>query len=238
VPDKINLKYMDTERPWLKNYPSGVPANINIDQYENINAFLKESLAKYKTKKAFSSRGKEITYAQLDKMSLQLAAYLQSRGLEPGDRIALMMPNLLQYPIATFACLRAGLVLVNTNPLYTTKEMLHQFNDSGVRGIIIAENFAANLQQIIEQTQIKVVITTSIGEMLGVIKGRITDFVVRKVKRMVPKFSIPNTTSFSDAIKQGRKFTIKTFEDSQVKRWHCARCRCTTFLHSLYTAWP
>lgn len=204
---------MSSERPWLTNYPNGVPANIDTDHYENLNAFLKEAMTKYKSQKAFSCMGKEISYGQVDKMSLQLGAYLQSRGLQPGDRIALMMPNLLQYPVAIFGCLRAGLICVNTNPLYTPKEMLHQFKDSGVQGIIIAENFAANLEKIIDQTQIKVVITTSIGEMLGFFKGRMTDFVVRKVKRMVPKYDIPNTTRFSDAVKMGRKFTLKSFED-------------------------
>jgi len=142
-------------RPWLQNYPSGVPANIN----------------------------------------------------PRGDKVALMMPNLLQYPIALFGALRAGLVVVNTNPLYTPREMRHQFTDAGAKAIVIAENFAANLEKVIGDTQIKTVIVTSIGELLGTVKGTITNFVVRKIKRMVPKFNIPNTVTFNEALKQGKKFT-------------------------------
>lgn len=205
---------MSEARPWLKNYPTGVSANIDPEQYPNQVAILNEAFARYKSMPAFACMGKEISFHQVNKQSTQLAAYLHSRGLEPGDRLAIMMPNLLQYPIAIFACLKAGLVCVNTNPLYTPREMLHQFVDSGVKGIIIAENFAANLQQILDQTEIRVVIITSIGELLGAIKGRFVDFAVRHFRHMVPKYNISNTVKFSAAVKAGRKFTIKPFDDT------------------------
>lgn len=196
------------QRPWLKNYPKGVPVNIDADAYPNLVSMLQESFSKYSEKPAFSCMGKTITFSQLDRLSAQFGAYLLSRGLEPGDRVALMMPNLLQYPIALFGALRAGLIVVNTNPLYTPREMLHQFNDSGAKAIVIVENFAANLQKILPETQIKTIIVTSIGEMLGFPKGAIVNLVVRKIKKMVPAFNIPNTASFSEALSQGKKFTL------------------------------
>lgn len=194
------------EKRWLKNYPSGVPANINADKYECLLEMFDEVFEQYTNKPAFSCMGKTLIFKDIDTHSRHFAAYLQSRGLEKGDRIALMMPNLLQYPIALFGALRAGLVVVNTNPLYTPREMKHQFQDSGVKAILIAENFASNLEEIIDETDIKMVITTSIGEMLSTIKGAIVNFVVRRIKRMVPKYNIPNTVKFSDALKQGQKF--------------------------------
>ena len=200
-------------RPWLKNYPKGLPANIDTDLYPNLNAFISEAMEKFAKKPAFYCMGKSLTYEEVDKMSRNFGAYLQSRGLKPGDRVAIMMPNLLQYPIALFGCIRAGLVVVNTNPLYTPREMLHQFNDSGVKGIIIVENFASNLQEILGQTKIETIILTSIGEMLGSVKGSIVNFVVRSVKRMVPKYELPNIICFKDAVQQGKRFTINTFDD-------------------------
>ena len=175
-------------KPWLHHYPAGVPVKIEPDQYPTILHLLRENFARYGKLKAFSCMGKELTYAEVDRLSNDLGAYLQSRGLQPGDKIALMMPNLLQYPIALFAALRAGLVIVNTNPLYTPREMLHQFNDAGVKAIIVAENFGANLQKILPETSINTIITTSIGEMLGTVKGSIVNFVVRKLKGMVPPY--------------------------------------------------
>ncbi|MEP6795493.1 MAG: AMP-binding protein [Saprospiraceae bacterium] len=208
---------MAESRPWLKHYPKGLPANIDVDQYPNLNSFLSEAMEKFADKTAFYCMGKSMTYGEMDKASRQMAGYLQSRGLKPGDRVAIMMPNLLQYPIALFGCIRAGLVIVNTNPLYTPRELLYQLKDSGVQGIIIVENFASHLQEIIGETQIETEILTSIGELLGTIKGSIVNFVVRKVKRMVPKFSIPNTVTFKDAIAHGKNFTIKEFEDGPDK---------------------
>ena len=199
---------MSDTKLWLKDYPKNVPANIDADAYPSVVAMLDEVLVKYAARPAFVFMGKSLSFGELDQASKNFAAYLHSRGLEPGDKIALMMPNLLQYPIALFGALRAGLVIVNTNPLYTPREMRHQFKDSGAKAIVIAENFAANLQQILHETEIKVVITTSIGELLG-FKGAIVNFMVRKVKKLVPAFSIPNTTNFKDALTQGVKFTIK-----------------------------
>ena len=200
---------MTEQRPWLKNYPKGIPANIDADAYVTLVQMFEEVFEKFRKKPAFSCMGKELSFEQVDKMSRQFAAYLHSRGLEPGDKIAIMMPNLLQYPIALFGALRAGLVVVNTNPLYTPREMLHQFSDSGAKAIVIAENFAANLQKIIGDTEIKTVIVTSIGELLSFPKNRIVNFVVRSLKKMVPKYEIDNTVNFKEAVKQGKKFKLK-----------------------------
>jgi len=199
---------MSATRPWLNIYPSGVPANINPDEYSSVTEFMTKKSEQYGKKSAFSLMGKELSYKEIDKYSSQFAAYLQSRGLEAGDKIALMMPNLLQYPIALFGALKAGMIVVNTNPLYTPREMKHQFNDSEVKAIVIAENFAANLEKILAETSIKVIITTTIGEMLG-IKGSMVDFAVKNVKRMVPKYEIANTTEFKDALKAGKSFKLQ-----------------------------
>ena len=199
---------MSDQRPWLKNYPTGIPVNINPDKYATLVEMFKDTFVKYKKNVAFNCMGATITFEQLDKYSEQFGAYLQQRGLEKGDRIALMMPNLLQYPIALFGALRAGLIVVNTNPLYTPREMQHQFNDADVKGIIIAENFAANLEKILPETTIKTVILASIGEMHSFFKSRMINFVVRKIKRMVPEFQIPNTVNFSAALKEGKKFQL------------------------------
>jgi len=197
-----------TERPWLKLYPKGVPANIDPDMYPRLTDMLDDSFKKYRDLPAFIFMGKVLTFGEVDRLSNDFAAYLQSRGLEPGDRIALMMPNLMQYPIALFGALRAGLIVVNTNPLYTPREMRHQFIDSGAKAILIAENFAHNLEQIIHETSIKTVILTSIGEMLG-LKGVLVNFVIRRVRKMVPKYRLANTVTFSEALRQGRRFSVK-----------------------------
>jgi long-chain acyl-CoA synthetase len=198
-------------RPWLKNYPANMPANINPDEYPNLLAILEETFAKYPNKRAFACMGKEMTFSEIDKASQNFAAYLHSRGLEPGDKLAIMMPNILQYPIVLFGAFRAGLTIVNTNPLYTPREMKHQFTDSGAKAIVIVENFAANLEQIIGDTNIKTIITTSIGELLGGLKGIITNFVIRRVKKMVPKYNLPNTVTVKHAITEGGKFQVKPF---------------------------
>jgi len=199
-------------RPWLSKYPTGIAANINPDLYPSIVDFFNEIFEKHTNQNAFTCMGKTFTYKQIDKYSMQFGAYLHSRGLEPGDRIALMMPNILQYPIALIGAMRAGLIVVNTNPLYTPREMKHQFIDSGVKAILIAENFAANLEKVIGETSIKTIITTSIGEMLGMIKGRMVNLVVRKFKGMVPAYKLPNTVTFKEALDQGKSFQIKSFE--------------------------
>ncbi|MCG8331684.1 MAG: AMP-binding protein [Chitinophagales bacterium] len=205
---------MTDQRPWIKNYPSGIPANIDADSYSTLVEMFQETFDKYNSKMAFSCMGKELTFTQVDKLSRQFGAYLRSRGLEPGDKIALMMPNLLQYPIALFGALRAGLIVVNTNPLYTPREMRHQFTDSGAKAIVIAENFAHNLEQILGDTNIKTVITTSIGGMLGFPKKAIVNFVVRRIKKMVPKYNIPNTVTFMEAVRQGKRFTLEDHKGS------------------------
>lgn len=199
---------MSEHRPWLTNYPGGVPANINPDAYATVVDLFNDCFKKYQSLPAFSCMGKQLTYKQIDKMSKAFGAYLQSRGLEKGDKIALMMPNMLQYPIALLGAVRAGLIIVNTNPLYTAREMHHQFTDAGVKAIVIAENFASKLQEILPDTGIKTIITTSIGELLGFPKATIVNFVVRNLKRMVPKYEIPNAVNFSEALKQGKKFKL------------------------------
>ncbi len=206
---------MSQQRPWLAHYPSGVPANIDPTKYATLVEMLDTVFDRYRKRKAFSCMGKEMTYDQVDKLSRRFGAYLQSRGLEPGDKIAIMMPNLLQYPIALFGAMRAGLVVVNTNPLYTPREMEHQFRDSGIKAIVIAENFAANLQKIMGRTQIKTVIITGIGDMLGFPKKLIVNFVVRSVKKMVPAYNIPNAVRFSEAMKQGAKFKLDIPRDGR-----------------------
>ena len=195
-------------KPWLVNYPPGVPAEIDPTQYTNLLEMVEESFEKYAHLPAYVSMGKSLTFREIDQLSGHFAAYLQSRGLQPGDRIAMMMPNLLQYPIALFGAFRAGLIVVNTNPLYTPREMKHQFSDSGATAIVICENFAAGLEEIIAETPIKLVITTSIGEMLG-LKGLLVNFVVRHIKKMVPSFSIKNAVTFSEALSKGKNFTLK-----------------------------
>jgi long-chain acyl-CoA synthetase len=203
---------MADSRPWLEQYPSGLPANIDTSKYPTLLSLVQEALEKYNADTAFINMDKKISFGETDRLSTQLAAYLHSRGLKPGDRIAIMMPNLLQGPIAVIAALKAGLIIVNTNPLYTPREMEHQFVDSQVKAIIIADMFAANLQKILDKTEIDTIIVTSIGEMIGGLKGKIVDLVVKKVKKMVPKYDLPNVVKFNEALKQGKKFKINPFE--------------------------
>lgn len=199
-------------RPWLKHYPPNMPANIDPDSYKNLLEILDETFNKYRYKIAFTCFGKDLTYDEVDRYSKQFAAYLHSRGLEPGDKLAIMMPNVLQYPIVLFGALRAGLTIVNTNPLYTPREMKHQFTDSGAKAIVIIENFAHHLESILNEVPIKTVIVASMGEMVGGLKGPMINFVVRHIKKMVPKFNIPNTVTVKHAIKEGANFSIKPFE--------------------------
>lgn len=196
------------DKPWLQHYQHGVPANIDADAFPRLIDMIEDCFRKYRSLPAFTFMGKTMTYGEIDQLSGQFGAYLQSRGLEPGDRIALMMPNMMQYPIAMIGALRAGLILVNTNPLYTPREMRHQFTDSGAKAILVAENFAYNLEQVIGETQIGTVIMTSIGEMLG-IKGKIINFMLRRVKKMIPKYHLANTVTFSEALRGGKKFSLK-----------------------------
>ncbi len=199
-------------RPWLKKYPANMPANINPETYKNLLEILEETFKKYRYKTAFTCFGKDMTFDEVDRYSRQFAAYMHSRGLEPGDKLAIMMPNILQYPIVLFGALRAGLVIVNTNPLYTPREMKHQFNDSGAKAIVIIENFAYHLESILDEVPIKTIIVASMGEMVGGLKGPLINFMVRRVKKMVPKFNLPNTVTVKHAITEGAKFSIKSFE--------------------------
>jgi long-chain acyl-CoA synthetase len=191
------------ERIWLKQYPPGVPADIDVSQYTSLVELLEESFAKFADRKAFICMDKSITYRDLDEMSVALGAYLQSKGLQKGARVALMMPNVLQYPISTAAVLRAGYAVVNVNPLYTPRELEHQLKDSGAEAIIVLENFATTVQQVIGKTAVKHVIVGSMGDLLG-LKGVIVNLVVRRVKKMVPPYSIPGAITFNDAVAAGR----------------------------------
>jgi long-chain acyl-CoA synthetase len=191
------------ERIWLKQYPAGVPADIDATQYSSLVELLEESFAKFADRKAFICMDKSISYRELDEMSQALAAYLQSRGMPKGSRVALMMPNVLQYPISTAAVLRAGYSVVNVNPLYTPRELEHQLKDSGAEAIIVLENFASTVQQVLGKTSVKHVIVGSMGDLLG-FKGVIVNLVVRKVKKMVPAWSIPRAVAFNDAVAAGR----------------------------------
>ena len=205
---------MTTERPWLKNYPSGIPSNINVDKYGSLVEMFDAVFTKYKTLPAFTCMGSSITFEELDKKSKQFGGFLLQRGFEKGDKIALMMPNLLQYPIALFGALRAGIVVVNTNPLYTPREMEHQFTDADVKGVVIAENFAHNLEKIISKTNIKTVVVTSIGEMHGFIKRNVVNFAVRTLKRMVPAYNLANAVNFKAALSEGKKFSYEIHKGS------------------------
>ncbi|WP_295848126.1 long-chain fatty acid--CoA ligase [Tardiphaga sp.] len=191
------------ERIWLKQYPAGVPADIDVALYPSLVDLLEESFARFRDRKAFICMDKSITYRELDEMSLALGAYLQSKGLARGARVAIMMPNVLQHPVATSAVLRAGYAVVNVNPLYTPRELEHQLRDSGAEAIIVLENFAHTVQQVVAKTSLKHVIVGSMGDMLG-LKGVIVNLVVRRIKKMVPAWSLPGSVSFNDALAAGR----------------------------------
>ena len=191
------------ERVWLKQYPPGVPADIDTTQYASLVELLEESFAKFADRKAFICMDKALLYRDLDEMSQALAAYLQSKGLKRGARVALMMPNVLQYPVATAAVLRGGYAVVNVNPLYTPRELEHQLKDSGAEAIVVLENFAHTVQQVISHTAVKHVIVGSLGEMLG-LKGVVVNLVLRKVKKMVPAWSLPGSVTFNQALAAGR----------------------------------
>ena len=194
-----------TNPVWLKSYPAGIPADIDVDRYSSLVALLEESFARYADRTAYSFLGKDISFAQTDEESLALAAYLQSLGLSPGDRIAIMMPNVPQYPVAAAAILRAGFVVVNVNPLYTARELEHQLKDSGAKAIVIIENFAATLEKCLAQTPVQHVVLASMGDRLGLLKGTLVNHVVRHVKKMVPAFDLPQAVRFNDALSRGRQ---------------------------------
>jgi long-chain acyl-CoA synthetase len=201
------------EKTWLKQYPAGIPAEIDVSQYSSVVALLDESFKKHAAKSAYRFMGKTISFAEVDEASRALAAYLQSLGLDTGDRVAIMLPNVPQYPVAVAAVLRAGYVVVNVNPLYTPRELEHQLKDSGAKAIIIVENFASVLQQVLAAVPTKKIIVTALGDMLGFPKSLLVNYVVRNVKKMVPAFELPGAVRFNDALAKGRG---KSFKPAQV----------------------
>lgn len=198
------------DHSWYAHYPASVPKNVDVTAYSNISDFFNESIKKYGDLPAFECMGKSISFRQLDEMSAQFGAYLQHElKLKKGARVALQMPNILQYPVAMFGVLRAGMVVVNTNPLYTPKEMKHQFNDSGADVVVIVANFANHLEAILPEINAKHVVVTELGDMLGGLKGTIVNLVVKHVKKMVPAFSIPSAVSFKQVLAKGQKHKLR-----------------------------
>jgi len=194
------------ERIWLKNYPPGIPAEIDPDKYRNIPEIFAHSVSRFASLPAWSNLGRTLRFAELDRLSRDFAAWLVAEaGLQPGQRVALMMPNLLQYPVALFGVLRAGLVVVNVNPLYTARELEHQLKDSGASAIVILENFADKLAAVIDRTAVETVVTTQVGDLAGFPKSALVNFVVKRVKRMVPPFSLPGRTTFPAVLRAGRR---------------------------------
>jgi long-chain acyl-CoA synthetase len=197
------------EKPWLKSYPKNVPAEIGPLPYSSIGDFLIGACKQFSAQPAFTCMDKSISYTDVERLSAAFGSYLQSKGLQKGARVALMMPNVLQYPVAMMAVLRAGYVVVNINPLYTPRELEHQLKDSGAQAIVILENFANTLQAVIARTAVKHVVVAAMGDMLGGLKGAIVNFVVRRVKKMVPAWSLPGHVKFNAALKAGAGATFK-----------------------------
>ena len=194
---------MTSDRIWLGSYPEGVPSDIDASRYSSLVTLMQEGFHQFAERTAFSFMGKDLSYADLDNQSQAMAAYFQSLGLAKGDRIAIMMPNVPQYPIAVAAILRAGYVVVNVNPLYTPRELEHQLKDSGSQAIVIIENFASTLDKCIAQTAVKHVVMCAMGDRLGYLKGSLVNYVVRNVKKMVPDFDLPQAVRFNSALSQG-----------------------------------
>ena len=206
---------MNQDKPWLSSYPDGVPHQVDGAQFESLNDLFAQSFNQYGSRLAFDCMGKKITYKELDELSWQFAAYLQSQGLRQGDRIALMMPNLLQYPIALLGSLRAGCVVVNVNPMYTARELAYQLNDSGADALVILENFAHVFQSIQDQVRVKHVLVTSVGELMG-LKGHLINFIVRHVKKAVPTWSLQGVLNFKEALQKGKN-TKASFKPVSIK---------------------
>ena len=196
---------MSSERPWLARYPAGVPAEIDVDEFPSVVSVLENAIEHYRDRPAFANMGKVLTYAEIDRLSAQFAAYLLGElGLKKGDRVAIMLPNCLQYPIATFGVLRAGLTVVNVNPMYTPRELKHQLVDAGVSVVVVMDNFGDTVQAVLADTQVKQVITTGLGDMLAFPKGAIVNFMLKYVKKMVPDYDIPGAIRFRDALVLGQ----------------------------------
>ena len=199
------------DRIWLKSYPPGVPADIKFDEFKSVGALVDKKVVEFRERPAFHCMGKTISFGELDTLSRAFGAWLQAKGYGKGVRVAIMMPNCLQYPVALYGTLRAGGIVVNVNPLYTPRELEHQLKDSGAEVIVILENFATTLEQVLAKTPVKHVIVTSLGEMLG-LKGLIVNFVVRKVKKMVPAFNLPTALRFKDVLAEGAGKEMKKVE--------------------------
>lgn len=198
-------------KPWLQSYPEGVPAEISIEEYASVADIFDQSVCKFEDRPAYSNFGRTITYKEVRQFTSQMGAYLKHElGLEKGTRVAVMMPNLLQNPVALFGILRAGLVVVNTNPLYTARELKHQMNDSGAEAIIIVENFCHVLEEVIEDTPVKHIIVTRMGDMLPFPKSAIVNFVVKRIKKMVPAYKLPGAVAFNKALKLGSQHRFET----------------------------
>ncbi len=193
------------EKLWLKNYPEGVPAEVDVKQYASLVDLMEEAFQTYATRNAYAFMDRFTTFGELDRLSAAFGAWLQSRGIRPGARVAIMMPNVIQYPVAVAGVLRAGCVVVNVNPLYTPRELEHQLKDSGAEVIVILENFAATLQQVVARTQIKHVVVASMGDLLGFPKGVIVNFAVRRIKKMVPAYTLPGSLRFNDVLDEGAR---------------------------------
>ena len=199
---------MSVERPWLDHYPAGVPAQIDLEEYGSVVAVLEGAINSYRDRPAFANFGKTLTYGEIDTLSARFAAYLLGElKLRKGDRVAIMMPNCLQYPIATFGVLRAGLTVVNTNPMYTARELRHQLVDSGATVLLVLDNFGDTVEEVLPDTAVRTVITTGLGDMLGV-KGTVVNFVLKYVKKMVPEFHIPGAVRFADTLKLGARHSL------------------------------
>ncbi|MBK6005452.1 long-chain-fatty-acid--CoA ligase [Ramlibacter ginsenosidimutans] len=196
-------------RPWLGAYPQGVPADIDASQYLSLVQLMEESFTRYAARPAYAFMGKEFSFGEIDSLSRALAAYFQGLGLVKGDRVAIMMPNVPQYPVAVAAILRAGFVVVNVNPLYTPRELEHQLKDSGAKAIVIIENFANTLQQCIAHTPVQHVVLASMGDLLGGLKGALVNYVVRRVKKMVPAYNLPGAVRFNEAVDRGTRGTLR-----------------------------
>jgi len=203
------------DKIWLKSYPEGVPAEIDYTQYRSVTHLLEEAFRKYADRNAFVCMDKFMTYAELDQLSQKVGAWLQSKGLQPGARVAIMMPNVLQYPVVMAGIIRAGYTVVNVNPLYTPRELHHQLVDSGAEAIFVLENFANTVQQVVKETPVKHVVVASMGDLLGGLKGMIVNFVVRSVKKMVPAFSLPGSLTFKQVLSQGSGMTLKPAKQGQ-----------------------
>ncbi len=199
--------------PWLDSYPDGVPAEIDLSAYSSILDIFNQSCIKFRDRTAYVNFDKELTFGELDRLTTNFAAWLQSKGLVKGDRIALMMPNILQYPVALFGAMKAGLVIVNTNPMYTPRELKHQLEDSGAKAIVVVENFAHVLEKVRDEVGIEQVITTQIGDLLGFPKSLLINFVLKYVKKAIPGFNLPGSVSLNDALKQGANLSLTPVVD-------------------------